>query len=266
MSTELLYAQDGPIVTLTISRAGRRNPLGLPGDGAWFGEAAARVNADPAVRCLILTGEGTAFSAGGDLKAMQERSGAFAGSPAELVDSYRSGIQQLVRALWSVEVPVIAAVNGPAIGLGNDVACLADLRLAAESARFGGTFVKVGLVPGDGGAWLLPRVVGLSRAAELLYTGRVLTAAEALDWGLVSRVLPDAELPAAALALAQDIAAQPPRAVRLTKRLLRASLAADFNTVLELSAALQAIAHTTADHQEALAAFFERRPPGFTGR
>jgi enoyl-CoA hydratase/carnithine racemase len=262
----LHYATDGSIATLTLDRPASRNALGNPGDGDWFAAAAARINADAALRCVIIAARGPAFSAGGDLKAMRDRTGTFAGTPADLVGQYRDGIHRLMRAVWSIELPVIAAVNGPAIGLGNDVACLADLRLAAESARFGATFLKVGLVPGDGGAWLLPRVIGQARAAELLYTGRVIDAGTALAWGLVSAVVPDAELPARARALADEVAAQPPGVLRMTKRLLRAGLTSDFNTVMELSAALQAVAHTTEDHAEALAAIFDKRRPEFTGR
>jgi enoyl-CoA hydratase/carnithine racemase len=256
----------GAVATLTIDRADRRNPLGLPGDGDWFAATCAALNADPALRVVVLTGAGSAFSAGGDLKAMRDRTGEFAGGPAEIVDRYRHGIHRLVRALWDLELPLIAAVNGPAIGLGNDVACLADLRIAASDARFGATFLKLGLVPGDGGAWLLPRVLGAARAAELLFTGRVIDAATAAEWGLVTAVVPPAELPARTAALAAEIAAQPPLALRMTKRLLRAAVTADFATVMDLSAELQATAHGTADHAEALAAFFAKRPPRFTGR
>jgi enoyl-CoA hydratase/carnithine racemase len=266
MSQELLFEKRGAIAVITINRPERRNPLGQPGDGDWFEATATAINADMNIRCAILTAAGTAFSAGGDLKAMRERSGEFAGSPADLAERYRNGIHKIIRSLWTLEVPLIAAVNGPAIGLGNDVACLADVRIAAESARFGATFLKVGLVPGDGGAWILPRIVGLSRAAELLFSARVLDASEALAWGLASRVVPDIELSEEAHRIAAEIAAQPPQVLRMTKRLLRASLSADLNTIMELSAAMQAAAHSTADHREALEAFFEKRPPVFTGK
>ena len=164
----LLIEQSAHVVTLTMNRPESRNPLGAEGDGEMFQEAARRINADRSVRCVILTGAGKAFSAGGDVKAMREKSGSFAGPGVAIRERYRTGIHQIVRAIWGIEVPVIAAVNGPAIGLGNDVACLADLRIAAETAIFGATFLKIGLVPGDGGAWLLPRVIGHARAAELL--------------------------------------------------------------------------------------------------
>ena len=161
---------------------------------------------------------------------------------------------------------MIAAVNGPAIGLGCDVACLADIRIAADSAKFGVTFLKLGLIPGDGGAWLLPRSIGMSRAAELLFTGDVIDAATAQAWGLVSRVVPADRLLDEALALAERIAAQPPHALRLAKSLLRQGQTASYDTIMEMSAAAQAIMHLTEDHMEGVNALIEKRPPSFKGR
>src|SRR5471030_2456112 len=150
----LLFEKNGPIVTLTINRPESRNPLGEEGDGHLFAAACLRINADREVRCAILTGAGTAFSAGGNVKAMRERSGAFTGAGVHIRERYRTGIHRIVRSVWALEVPLIAAVNGPAIGLGNDVACLADMRIAADTAIFGATFLKIGLVPGDGDSWI----------------------------------------------------------------------------------------------------------------
>src|SRR5690606_13258657 len=179
--------------------------------------------------------------------------------------NYRDGIQRLPLAFQQLEVPVIAAVNGPAVGAGCDLACMCDIRIASQTARFAESFVRVGLVPGDGGAWLLPRVIGWPRATELALTGRMIDAAAALDWGLVTKVVEPDELMPAARALADEIAANPPRAVRLTKRLLREAQDASLGTVLNLSAALQAVVHETRDHEEAVDAFLERRKPNFTG-
>lgn len=221
---------------------------------------------DPRVSAAILTGTGRAFSAGGNLKAMRDRNGIGAlDQPDSTRANYRRGVQRIARTLLDIEVPLIAAVNGHAIGLGCDLACLCDIRIAAESARFAASFIKVGIVPGDGGAWALQRVLGYSKAAELFFTGDQLDAATALDIGLVSRVVPDAALLDEALALATRIAANPPRALRLTKRLLREAQHLRMSDVLELSAAYQAIAHETADHREALNAMIERRAPVFTG-
>jgi enoyl-CoA hydratase/carnithine racemase len=261
----LLLEIEGPIATLTINRPESRNPLGEDGDGERFTEAAADINGNRGIRCAILTGAGSAFSAGGNLKAMREHSGGFAGGAAQIRESYRSGIHRIVRALWGIEVPLIAAINGPAIGLGNDVACLADIRIAANTAVFGATFLKVGLVPGDGGAWILPRVIGQSRAAELFFTADTIDAQNAFAWGLVSKLVAPEELMNESRALAARICRQPPDVLRMTKRLMREAQAGSLETIMEMSAAMQALAHTTADHREALAAFFEKRTPTFKG-
>ena len=261
----LLYEKSGPVVTLTINRPETRNPLGEEGDGDLFAQAAARINADREVRCAILTGAGKAFSAGGNLKSMRERSGSFAGAAVHICERYRNGIHRLVKALWGVEVPLIAAINGPAIGLGNDVACLADMRIAAEGASFGATFLKVGLIPGDGGAWILPRTIGMARAAELFFTGDTIDAATALSWGLISKVVPADQLLVEARALADRICRQPPDVLRMTKKLMREGQGASFDTIMEMSAAMQSIAHLTSDHSEAVAAFFDKRTPNFKG-
>jgi len=261
----LLYEKSGLVVTLTINRPEARNPLGEEGDGELFGDAARRINADHDVRCVILTGAGRAFSGGGNLKAMREKAGPFSGGGTRIREGYRSAIHRTVRAIWSIEVPLIAAVNGPAIGLGNDIACLADLRIAADSAVFAASFLKMGLVPGDGGAWILPRVIGRARAAELFFTGDTIDAATALAWGLVSQVVPAAELMKEANALAARICRQPPDVLRLTKRLMRDGDGTSFETLMEMSAAFQSLAHLTKDHGEAVAAFFEKRTPEFKG-
>jgi len=261
----LLFQKEGHLVTLTINRPESRNPLGEPGDGTLFADAVQRINDDRDIRCAILTGAGSAFSAGGNLKAMRDHLGAFAGGPARIREGYRDSIHRMVRALWSIEVPLIAAVNGPAIGLGNDVACLADIRIAADTAVFGATFLKIGLVPGDGGAWILPRVIGQSRAVELLFTADTIDAQTALQWGLVSKLVSSEKLMDEARALATRICRQPPDVLRMTKKLMREAQSASFETIMEMSAAMQALAHTTADHREALDAFFEKRPPQFKG-
>jgi enoyl-CoA hydratase/carnithine racemase len=261
----LLFEKSGPMVTLTINRPEARNPLGEEGDGELFEEASRRINADREIRCAILTGAGSAFSAGGNLKAMRERAGTFAGPGVLIRERYRANIHRMVRALWNIEVPLVAAINGPAIGLGNDVACLADMRIAAHDAVFGASFLRMGLVPGDGGAWILPRLIGRARAAELLYTGDTIDAATALAWGLVSKVTAASDLMREAHALAARVCRQPPDVLRLTKRLMRESERTDFETLMELSAAFQSLAHLTEDHREAVAAFFEKRTPKFKG-
>jgi enoyl-CoA hydratase/carnithine racemase len=169
-------------------------------------------------------------------------------------------------ALWELDLPTIAAVNGPAIGAGLDLACMCDMRIASEKAIFAESFVRVGIVPGDGGAWLLPRVVGLPMAAEMSFTGDPLDAPQALAARLVSRVVPHGELMGAARELASRVAKNPPGVLRMTKRLLREGQHMSLASLLEMSAAYPAIAQETADHREAVAAMLEKRPPVFTGR
>lgn len=262
----LLFEKHGHVAKVTINRPDKRNPLGLAGDGDQFHAMARRVNDDFDIRCVIMTGAGPAFSAGGDLKAMRDREGEFGESNLRLRDHYRSGIHGIIKAMWSIEVPIVGAINGPAIGLGGDVASLCDIRLSAANAKFGATFLKIGLLPGDGGAWLLPRIVGWSRAAQLYFTGDVIDAPTAREWGLVSEVYPDDQLMAEAEKLAHKIIQQPPQALRMTKRLMREGVNASFDAIMEMSAAMQVLVQRTDDHMEAVTAFFEKRPPVFKGQ
>jgi enoyl-CoA hydratase/carnithine racemase len=267
MNNDLIFEKSGHIVTLTMNRPDDRNPLGMAGDGDNFAEAAERINNDNEVRCVILTGAGSAFSAGGNLKAMRDREGTFGASPLEMREqAYRKNIHRVVRSLWDIEVPTIGAINGPAIGLGNDVGCTCDIRIAADSAKFGATFLKVGLIPGDGGSWLLPRVIGWSNAARLFFTGDIVDAETARGWGLVSDIVPAAELMSEANKLAARIAQQPPQALRMTKRLMRDGMSASFDTIMEMSASMQVIVQNTEDHLEAVNAFFDKRTPVFKGK
>ena len=261
----LAISRDGPVTTLTIDRADTMNPLGAPGDGDEFASACTQLNRDMETRCIILTGAGRAFSAGGDIKAMRDKTGTFGGNAPAISDGYRDNIHMMLRALYGLRVPVIAAVNGPAIGLGCDVACLADIRIASDKAKFGVTFLKLGIIPGDGGTWILPRVIGQSRAAELFYTGDVIDAATAQDWGLVSRVVAHDALLAETQALAEKIAAMPPHSLRQAKNLLRQGQQVSYDTALEMAANTQAMMHTTADHAEGVAALIEKRAPIFKG-
>lgn len=264
MATFLLYEQQGPIVTLTMNEPARRNPLTGNSAITDFLEAIDRIQADTSVRAVVLTGAGTVFSSGGDIKDMERQSsGQLSGM--QIREEYRRGIQKLPHALFNLEVPVIAAVNGHAIGAGLDLACMCDIRIASENAKFAESFVKLGIVPGDGGAWFLPRLIGLSRASELAFTGEAIDAQRAADWGLVSRVVPADQVVQTAQELATRIAANPPHAVRLTKRLLREGINNRLDTLLELSATFQAMSHLTEDHREAVAAFLEKRTPVFKG-
>lgn len=256
---------NGPVTTLTIDRAETMNPLGAPGDGDEFRAVCDEVNRNMETRCVILTGAGRAFSAGGDVKAMREKTGTFGGSTPAISDGYRDNIHLMLRALYGLRVPVIAAVNGPAIGLGCDVACLADMRIASTKAKFGVTFLKLGIIPGDGGTWILPRVIGDARAAELFFTGDVIDPETALDWGLVSRVVAPDDLLAEARTLAARIAKMPPHSLRQAKMLLRQGRELSYDSALEMAANTQAMMHTTKDHSEGIAALLEKRDAEFRG-
>jgi enoyl-CoA hydratase/carnithine racemase len=266
MTDLVLTARDGPILTITLNQPDRRNPISDMDMIEALLAAIAAADADIAVRAVILTGAGSAFSSGGDVKKMAIGGGGVRSSnPAETRRNYRYGIQRLPLAFQALDVPVIAAVNGPAVGAGCDLACMCDIRVAGESARFAESFVRLGIIPGDGGAWILPRIVGFPKATELVLTGEMIDAAEALKIGLVTHVVPDDQLLIRAKEIAGKIAANPPHAVRMAKRLLRQGQDTSLSNILEMSAAMQAVVHTTADHDEAIAAFIDRRPPHFSG-
>lgn len=264
MSDFLIYEQHENIVLLTMNEPERRNPLTGNTAIVELLQAFERARSDPRVRALVVTGAGTAFSAGGDIRSMQNQAAGGAAGLA-LRQGFQDGIQKLPLALAALDVPVIAAINGAAVGAGLDLACMCDIRIASEQAKFAASFVKLGLIPADGGAWILPRVVGLSRAAELAFTADLFDARQAQAWGLVSQVVPAAELLPAAMSLAGRIAANPRQAVQVTKRLMRESMALPLQAALQLAAALQPLLQQTPDHQEAVAAFLEKRPPVFTG-
>lgn len=262
----VLFEKSGHVATLTLNRPEELNAFSEPAMIEAFLEALDRVAGDAAVRAVVLTGAGKAFSAGGNVKHMREKTGMFAGTAADIERAYRDGIHRVPPRFDGLEVPVIAAVNGAAFGAALDLVCLCDIRLAAPEARFGAPFVRIGIGPGDGAAWFLPRAIGEQAAAEMLYTGEPIDAERALALGLVSRIVPAGDLLAEARALATRIAANAPQAVRYTKRLLRAQRAQSLPEHLSQCAAYQAILHGTADHAEALDAFFEKRPAVFADR
>ncbi len=262
----LLVERQAGVVVVRMNRPETRNALSEPQQMQEFVDLCAELRRDHEAKVVVLTGNGPAFCAGGNVKDMQSRGGIFAGNPYELRNSYRNGIQRIPLALYELDLPVIAAVNGAAIGAGLDLACMCDIRIAADNALFAESFVKLGIVPGDGGAWLLPRVIGLPKASLMAFTGDMIKADKALAWGLVAEVVPAAELETEALALAARIAANPGHALRLTKRLLREGQHMRLDSLLELSAAYQALAHHTEDHLEAVNAFVDKRPAKLTGR
>jgi enoyl-CoA hydratase/carnithine racemase len=253
------------IAIITLNRPEKRNALseGMVED---IVVALDQVQRDYAIKVLIITGAGKAFCAGGDIKRMDERGGMFGGNLAELRDNYRFGIQRIPQALSKLDKPTIASVNGAAMGAGCDLTCMCDIRIASERAKFSSSFVNVGLVPGDGGTFFLPRVVGLSKACEMIFTGEVIDAKEAGRIGLVSRVVSSTELAKVTGGLASKIAKGPSVAIRMAKLAIYKGLESDLSANLDLLAHLQAIAQNTEDHMEGVKAFLDKRPPIFQGK
>lgn len=210
------------------------------------------VNQEEAVSVLIITGAGSAFSAGGNILDMAERGGDFAGDVAEVEARYRRGIQRIPLALQAVEVPIIAAVNGAAIGAGFDLANMADMRIASEKAKFGETFLNLGIIPGDGGAWFMQRLIGYQKAFELTLSGRIVDAKEAKEMGIVLDVVRPDDLMPRALELAQSIARQPPKATRMTKRLMKMAQRTELKDFLDVCATFQGMCHNEPEHLQAV--------------
>lgn len=213
---------------------------------------------DTDVGVLVIKSDGPAFSAGGNVKDMSAKEGMFEGNPAEILENYRESIQQLTRFMATTDLVTIASVDGPAIGAGFDLVLGCDLRLGSSRARFAHTFIEMGIIPGDGGAWILPRVVGWQRAIELALTARSIEAEEAVRVGVLLELVPRSDLNSRVMSLAHDIASKPRPAVVLAKRLLRQARSTDLDQFLEYSAALQAVAHSTPEHEEAVARYLER--------
>jgi len=257
--------EDG-IAHLVLARDDVRNAFSERAFVDEIVDALGRAQAGADVRVVVLSAEGSAFSAGGNVKAMRERKGTFAGGPANVRRNYLEGIQRIPKAIYALDIPSIAAVQGPAIGAGCDLALYCDIVIASERARFGETFINVGIIPGDGGAWILPRKVGMQRAAELLFTGRIVDAAEAVEIGLALECVAPEDLMTRVMALAGQIASRPPLTARMIKTLLRQSPSAGLHDFLDNCAALQAICHTTDDHIEAVGALLDKREPSFQGR
>lgn len=246
------------IATITLDRPDALNSLTVPLKED-LRTALERAGTDPAVRAVVLTGAGRAFCAGQDLRERLEP------DAAPLAEEIRLRYNPLIRTMWELDKPIVGAINGIAAGAGASLAFACDVRVAAEGASFLLAFGRVGLVPDSGATWLLPRLVGGAKAAELALLGEPLSALEAERLGLVARVVAPDELAQAARAIAARLAAGAPRAIALTRAALRRSWASTFDEQLELEAELQGQAGATADHAEGVAAFVEKRPPRFTG-
>ena len=262
MSKSVLYEQDDRIVKITLNRPDTRNALS--GDIIeGLVEYIQKADKDKNVGCVILTGAGKSFSSGGNLQEIKDMTTKDQMTQAQLEDWYRFGIQKIPLTMNSIDVPVVAAVNGHAIGAGNDLCTMCDIRIAGEDAKFSESFLRIGIIPGDGGSWFLPKIIGLARANEMILTCDVLDANKALDWGLVSKVVPNENLIVEAQQLAKKIASQPPEASRRAKRLLRMSQNIPLQDALEMAASQQSMLQQLDDHRESIDALLEKRKPNY---
>lgn len=251
------------VATILLNRPAKRNAFTLDMIDEWARFlVAARTDED--IRAIVVTGAGGAFCAGADLDGLGGRRQS--SSPIDHKRHLTDHIHRIAYALEDIDLPVIAAVEGPAVGAGMDFSLMCDLRIASESARFAEGYVKVGLVPGDGGCYFLPRLIGIPRALELLWTGRFVAAEEALRIGLVNRVVETGGAYEAALDLAKELAAGPSIALGMIKRATYQSARTDLRTAFNLISSDMGVVRATEDSQEALSAFRERRPPTFRGR
>jgi 2-(1,2-epoxy-1,2-dihydrophenyl)acetyl-CoA isomerase len=254
----LRYEVADAVATIILARPDALNALTVASKRELLAAFDA-VAADTSVRAVVLTGAGRAFCSGQDLKERLEP------DAAPLDVELRERYNPIIRAMRGLDRPIVGAINGIAAGAGASLAFACDLRIAAEGASFLLAFGRVGLIPDSGSTWLLPRLIGPSKAAEMALLSEPLSAADAERFGLVMRVVPGERLMEEARVVAVRLAALAPRAVALTKRALDAAMASDFETALELEARLQGEAGSTADHAEGIAAFLEKRPPRFTG-
>lgn len=259
MTEELQYRRDGHVATFTLNRPERRNAFSDRMIAGWVAaiEAARR---DDQVRVVVVTGAGQAFCAGGDLAEIYH--GWRSADPVTRKNYLWRGIQRVPFALANLDKPVIAAINGTAIGAGLDMALMCDMRLASEKAVLAESYVQVGFVPGDGGAFFLPRLVGLAKACELLFTGEPISTAEAERIGLVNRVVAHDELMRETYALAEKIAARPPTAVQLTKRLVYQGLESNLKTALDTASSFLSHVLALEETGAAMAAMLERLAAG----
>lgn len=252
VTKDAILTLENRVATLTLNRHDVRNALTGTGLIEDIVNVADWVNRCDDVSVLIITGAGSAFSAGGNIKDMAERGADFAGTVAEVEARYRRGIQRIPLALQQVEVPIIAAVNGPAIGAGFDLANMADVRIASTKAKYGETFLNLGIIPGDGGAWFMQRLIGYQQAFELTLSGRIVDAQESKSLGISLEVVEPDALMTRVNQMAAQFAAQPPKAVRLTKRMMKMAQRMELKDFLDLCATFQGMCHNEPEHLDAV--------------
>ncbi len=259
--TDLEYEVENHIATIRLNRPEKRNAFTFEMVDAWA-DCLVEAQTDPEVRAIVVTGAGKGFCSGIDLSWVEDHDQ----QPLEFKQALTEHIHRVPLALENIDKPVIAAVNGDAMGAGLDMALMCDLRLLSSEARLAMSYVKVGLVPGDGGCWLLPRLVGMPRALELLWTGDMVDARRAAEIGMVNSVHQPEDLLDATYTLAGRLAAAPPVAVRMIKRTAYQSQRLDFRTSLDLISSHMGVVRSTADSVEAYRAFAEKRAGQFVGR
>ena len=262
---ELLVEQRDRVLVITFNRPDRLNTISPP----MLGELARvmnEANKDPEVRCIVLTGKGRGFCAGLDLVDVNKggigSSDRKSSAPRQLFNLHDAPIT----VMWGIDKPVIAALNGAAAGYGMDLCLIADIRIAAESSKIAAAAVKRNVVPESGGTWLLPRLIGWAKAAEVFYRGRTLSAQESLEMGLVNAVVPDDQLMETAMQWAQEIADNAPFAVQTTKRMMRMGMEESFDTAVDHLMSYVGSMFASEDFKEGIQAFMEKRKPEFTGR
>lgn len=265
MSDVVLYDKQDRVVTITLNKPETRNALSTDLCEALV-SAIKKADADESVSCVVLAANGKSFSSGGNLHEIRAMTAEQNMSPLQIEQWYKTGIQRIPLAMSDISVPVIAAVNGHAIGAGNDLATMCDIRIASEDAIFAESFLRVGLIPGDGGAWLLPRIIGQARANQMLFTGEFIDAQKALNYGLVSEVVANDALLKRAYELAELVVALPPSAIRKTKELVRTAQSVTLKENLDEAALFQGVLQQLDDHREAIDAILEKRKPVFKGK
>ncbi|HBL24527.1 MAG TPA: enoyl-CoA hydratase [Deltaproteobacteria bacterium] len=256
----MLYSRQENIALLTINRPDARNAFSPEMIGLWR-DYLKEARDDGAVNAIVVTGTGDTFCSGGDIRDMAE-------GKLRSWDMKRflwEGVHRIILTLEDIDKPVIAAINGAAMGAGMDMAIMCDIRVSSDMAKLGESYIQMGLVPGDGGAWFLPRLVGVSKALELFLTADVLDAGEALSLGIVNRVVPHENLMEETMKLASRIAQKPPLAVKMMKRAVYQGTTSTLRSHLDYISSQLSLLSETHDHAEAARAFLEKRKPVFTG-
>ena len=261
--SDLLLRKDDNVLWITLNRPESSNAFSDQMI-SYLVETLYKADDDNSIRCIVITGSGKHFCAGGDVKAMQNKTGMFAGESNELRERYKRGIQKIPLCLDKLSTPVVAMINGAAIGAGLDLACMCDIRIASENAKFGETFAKLGLIPGDGGTYFLQRVIGFAKAMELTLTAEIINCEEAKNIGLVNYAVGAENLLIKTQEIVNKITSNAPIATQMAKRSLISAYRNDLQTSLEMLSAFQGITQRTHDHFSAVGSIFDKSQTDFS--